>query len=382
MSNVIKFGFNIQVASQVPVYQQFKDQLKAHIRRENLAPGTRLPNIESLAENAGIGVKTAYKGLNELIKERVCFKRPKKGTFVADENKCAITRKKICAIYCRSTKPNFERDNILGSIYRGMQSMASKHQIDICYISGDPVDSLEFYLGNDKMELTGVIILEKDSYEEGIRLAEIFPDIRFVFVNYHFEEFDKTPKNVYGVFNDDFSGAFQAGEYLCGEGHRQMAVLSLNLVEDNYRKRLEGFRLALQESGYQLDSQLRVVEGRMENFSDHNLRRIGYRLTDQAFEGDFHPSALFVVNDVMALGALDYLKEHKLSQEVELFGYDNIYENFSRDNNFSTVGIDFQKMGERAMDFIGGSGHLSLKSMLLNPQMLVRKTTNRSGDIK
>ena len=370
------FDFNIQRANPTPVYLQFKEQLKANIRRKKLTPGTKLPGIEALAENADIGVKTAYKGLSELIKERVCFKRPKKGTFVAGGKENNIATKKICCIYHSGSIADIERNMVLAPIYRGMQESASKLGIDIFFLTGDPVDSLEFYLENDKIELTGVIMLEWDCYKEGIRLADIFPDIRFVYVNYHSEGFDDTPRNVYGVFNDDFSGAFQAGEYLIQAGHKKLAILSITLSEDNYRKRVDGFKLALEEAGYDLDSQLKVIKEPLGNFNHTNLREVGYALAAEAFCGKAptHPTALFVVNDVLALGALDYLTEHNLRSKVELFGYDNIFQDFSKENNFSTVAIDFQKMGEKAINLIGGSGAYSSKYIQLNPQLLIRKT--------
>lgn len=382
MESNTNFNFDIRRADPLPVYLQFKKQLKANIRREKLTPGTKLPNIEALAASADIGVKTAYKGISELIKERVCFKRPKKGTFVAGGKENSIASKKICCIYHSAGMADIERDMVLAPIYRGMQESASKRGIDMFFISGDPVDSLEFYLENDKIDLTGVIMMEWDCYKEGIRLADIFPDIRFLYLNYHNEGFDETPRNIYGVFNDDFSGAFQAGEYLIQAGHKNLAVLSLALVEDNYRKRVDGFKRALSEADYDLDSQLQIIREPLESFKHNNLRKVGHYLASKAFRNGAHPTALFVVNDVLALGALDYLTEHNLRSKVELFGYDNIFQNFSKENNFSTVAIDFQKMGRKAINFIGGTKSYSSKYILLNPQLLIRKSYLKSEDNK
>lgn len=377
------FDFNIQRANPTPVYLQFKAQLKANIRRQKLTPGTKLPGIEALAENADIGVKTAYKGLSELIKERVCFKRPKQGTFVAGGKENNIATKKICCIYHSGSIADIERNIILAEIYRGLQERASENGIDIFFITGDPVDSLEFYLENDKIELTGVIMLEWDCYKEGVRLADIFPDIRFVYLNYHSEEFDETPRNIYGIFNDDFSGAFQVGEYMVQTGHKHLAVLSIaSLAEDNYRKRIDGFKLALEEADYDLDSQLQIINESADSFQYSDLRKIGCCLARKAFRSGAHPSGLFVVNDVLALGALDYLTEHNLRSEVELFGYDNIFQSFSKENNFSTVAIDFRKMGKKAIDFIGGNRSYSSKYILLNPQLLIRKSHFESENHK
>jgi DNA-binding LacI/PurR family transcriptional regulator len=373
MKPEIVFRFKIESACSVPMYIQFKDQLKDNICRQKIAPGTRLPDIVTLAASANIGVKTAYKGLNELVKERFCFKRPKKGTFVGNGKAVTKARKKICCIYYQPANiAALEKNILLGSIYHGLASKAIDLGVDMFFLTGDPVDSLEFYLKNEKIELSGVIMLEWECSKEGIRLAEIFPEINFIYLNFHSEEFENMPQNIYGIFNDDFGGAYQAAEYLIKAEHKDMAILSVKLHEDNYRKRIDGFRQSLKENNYDEDEHLQVIIHPSKATSIEELRSIGYKLTKQVFSNEPFPTALFAVNDFLAQGALDYLKEYKLSDQVELLGYDNVVPEISRKNNFSTVAIDFHRMGSFAMDLLAGTVKYYSKNMLLTPQLLIR----------
>ena len=67
-----------------PIYIQLKNQVKHFIVDNGLTKGTALPSIKVIADIAGVTLQTAERGMKELIKEGVCFRRPKKGTFVDD----------------------------------------------------------------------------------------------------------------------------------------------------------------------------------------------------------------------------------------------------------------------------------------------------------
>ena len=370
MKDITDFKFNIRRDSTDVLYIQFKEQLRANIQKLKLKSGTRLPDLESLAAEAGVSVKTAYKGLSELINENVCFRRPKKGTFVADIKKTPSFQKSVCCIYHKYSVADLEKNLIFGPIYRGIQQEAAKHEIDLVFLNGDPVDSLELYLENKKIRFIGVIMLEWDSYKEGIRLAHIYPNTRFIYLNYHDDSFETTPRNIFGIFNDEFSGAFQAAEYIASQNHQTVGLVSLELSEDNYRRRTEGFKMGLKDNGYKLEEQLLEVKCAP---AEDQTRTLGNQLAAKLFHSSNPPSAVFAVNDLLILGVLDYLKKNNIEDKVELIGYDNIFPNISSDNKFSTVAVDFFKMGKRAVNILCGHAAYCSKSIYLNPQLLLRQ---------
>lgn len=51
-----------------------------------MTSGEKLPGIKEIAESAGVSLKTAERALDILIKNGICFRRPKRGTFVANAN--------------------------------------------------------------------------------------------------------------------------------------------------------------------------------------------------------------------------------------------------------------------------------------------------------
>ncbi len=82
------------------IYVQLSNQLKNYIAKKNLEPGAMLPDIKTIARSAKVSVKTAERALDKLIKEGICFRRPKKGTFVADGNTASNQTDKYAVPSC------------------------------------------------------------------------------------------------------------------------------------------------------------------------------------------------------------------------------------------------------------------------------------------
>lgn len=77
---------NIQPDSPTSLYLQLKEQVKEYIIANKLTRGTLLPSIKIIALEAGVTLQTAERGMTELVREGICFRRPKKGTFVGNVN--------------------------------------------------------------------------------------------------------------------------------------------------------------------------------------------------------------------------------------------------------------------------------------------------------
>ncbi len=364
--------FTMEPGRPEPLYLQFKEQLKVHIRSRKLAAGTRLPDIKTLARMAGISVKTANSGLNELLRERVCVRRPKKGTFVAGVSQPSRRqRKKICMLYHREPMTKLEHDDVRVQLHHGIQSGCRELGIDLLYLTGDPVESIDFYRANDRIEVTGMIMLEATGFEEDIRLAQIYPQLRFVYFNDYNSAFENTPRNVYGVFHDDFSGGYQAGSCLAAQRPGRLGLIALELDIETYSKRAAGFRMALTENGYDPEKDLVEQWERRRIRSIDDLRAAGRRMAGKMLSDGPCPDAVFVVNDVIAEGVNEVLRERGCQDRVILFGYDNIFPEISRKLHFSTISVDFPRMGRRAIELIAASTYIP-KVVFLPPQMICR----------
>jgi DNA-binding LacI/PurR family transcriptional regulator len=120
------------------------------------------------------------------------------------------------------------------------------------------------------------------------------------------------------IYADFLGGGRLAVDHLIGLGHRRIAHLTgrLNLPE---RDRLRGYRQALNLAGIPVDSSLIVAAG--------HLRHHGYAAMEKllARRGDF--TAVFAVNDAVAVGAMECLQRagRRVPEDVSVVGFDDVY---------------------------------------------------------
>ncbi|MFT3952120.1 MAG: GntR family transcriptional regulator [Oscillospiraceae bacterium] len=73
----------VSTLSQIPIYEQLKQQLREQIFSGALAPEAQLPSIRMLAKELKIGVITAKRAYDDLCDEGILVSRAGVGVFVA-----------------------------------------------------------------------------------------------------------------------------------------------------------------------------------------------------------------------------------------------------------------------------------------------------------
>jgi len=119
---------------------------------------------------------------------------------------------------------------------------------------------------------------------------------------------------------DEPGGAKQATEYLIGLGHRNIAVLSYPGGTSATNKRVEGYRLALEQAGIPFDKEL-VFE------SQGASTEIGLKGIAELFARGKEFTAVFAVTDEIALGAVNAIWHLglKVPDDVSVVGFDDTF---------------------------------------------------------
>lgn len=86
--------------SDVPIYQQIKNEIINSIEDEQLKENEMLPSIRNLAKDLRISVLTVKKAYDELEQEAYIKTVQGKGTFVTPRSKELIREKQISLIEC------------------------------------------------------------------------------------------------------------------------------------------------------------------------------------------------------------------------------------------------------------------------------------------
>ena len=76
----------ISNSSEIPIYEQIKEQIKSKIISNELKEGEMLPSIRSLAKDLRCSVITTKNAYQELEKEGYVKKIPSKGIYVSKIN--------------------------------------------------------------------------------------------------------------------------------------------------------------------------------------------------------------------------------------------------------------------------------------------------------
>ncbi len=157
-----------------------------------------------------------------------------------------------------------------------------------------------------------------------------------VVMAYSFSNRDEVPS----VVVNDQGGAEKVTEYLLSKGHERIGVIAGKKESIHTLSRLEGYQRALLQHHILYDPDL-VVYGDWD-------RQSGRDAMEHLMEKQ--PTAIFAMNDVMAGGVYDWLKDHEMvpGSDVAVVGYDNQVMSAYENPPLTTVGLPLRDIGYRA----------------------------------
>lgn len=121
------------------------------------------------------------------------------------------------------------------------------------------------------------------------------------------------------VLHDDRAGGAMAARHLIGLGHKRLAELRGPNDVGNFMARHQGFREECEAAGVELVD--------LPEIGERPIREAGERLARILLElhGEDLPTAVFVHNDLMAVGALGVFRQHRVvcPDDVSIVGYND-----------------------------------------------------------
>ncbi|MGC1203893.1 MAG: LacI family DNA-binding transcriptional regulator [Flavobacteriaceae bacterium] len=159
--------------------------------------------------------------------------------------------------------------------------------------------------------------------------------------------FDKIAKtiNCSKVLIDDRKAAYDAVSYLIQKGYRRIAHFRGDLNPQNSIDRFLGYKKALLDHNIEFDPSLVYLCNNNSDFSD------GYKNAEILLQdhGD-NVDALFTVNDLLAIGALNYFNKNniKVPERIALFGFSNWFMTKVTTPTLSSIDQNAFLMGEES----------------------------------
>ncbi len=338
-----------------------------------------MANIREVARQAGVSVATVSRVLNhpesvspstmELVLETM---KEMDYTPNAFARSLALNRSSSIGLLI---------PNILNPLYpqvaKGVEDVAHQkgYNVLLCNTEEDrekEEDYLDMLIEN---RVGGLVLtaslLEKKELE---KLKKI--KMPFVLVGRNIEELDSNM-----VFTDYKLGAYQITQHLIETGHTKIAhIEGAPYHKESLEKRL-GYEKALKESGLPLVERY-IVEGNNEIES-------GYIGTKKLLKEGDRPDAIFAANDLMAIGAIEALKDSglKIPSDMGIVGFDDINMSTLIEPKLTTISQPIYKMGLIAARLLfenienNSEDNISQK-IFIQPRLMVRRSCGHEDRVR
>ncbi|CCZ10572.1 MULTISPECIES: LacI family DNA-binding transcriptional regulator [Culturomica] len=191
--------------------------------------------------------------------------------------------------------------------------------------------------------------------------------------------FDRTTKelDVSKVIADDADAAYKIVQHLIHGGARKIALLTGPEHMSIGKNRMKGYLKAMTVNKLEINTDYIV---RCEDFSVKSAKEATTRLLNLKHI----PDAIFGINDDMAIGAIEAIKEKglKIPEDIAVFGFSNTKRSRYMNPSVSTVNQFPEKIGEVAAELlfeqILNPKHAQVREEIVNCELIIRESSDRS----
>ncbi len=254
------------------------------------------------------------------------------------------------------------------SMLRGIEDAAAEREYSVILANTDDLPAREAHslaMMRDR-QVDGLLLATARRHDPAVEqlVAERVP---FVLVNRHTD-----PIAPNSVVLDDYGGACAAVEHLLDLGHRRIAhIAGSNEMSTAYLRR-RAYLDTLRDHGVEADPAL-VVAGSFRATGGQEAMRSLLALPEP-------PTAVFAVNDLAAVGALNAIAEAglRVPQDISVVGFNDLFEANYVTPRLSTMQAPARDMGVRAAEQLLAmviSGEWPASPVLLPVTLMPRETT-------
>jgi len=353
--------------------QQVKDYLGKNILSGRLKSGDCILSEDKLAKKLGVSTITVRRALSELNNEGLISRIQGKGTFVRHQE----TRKKY-----RIGVIVFNSENVYFSkIVRGITDAAKEYG---CYlVSGNTerkIDKEKLHLKEIMPEVDGILIapaLDEKGNSPGI---ESLIAKRFPFCAFSHSPSSLNIKKIHYVVSDNLQGGYLATKHLISLGHQKIVFLTHREDQNNpvFQDRFRGYKKALSEEG--IPFRKSFVLATTSYIAQDKYDESGYRVVDKILQMKERPTAVFAINDAVAISLLSVLRGEnvKVPGDIAICGFDDIDLAGQWGIELTTIVQPTYRMGRKAVEILIGECKGTIETpqhIVLPVELKVRKTT-------
>ncbi|MGL4991271.1 MAG: LacI family DNA-binding transcriptional regulator [Sarcina sp.] len=249
-------------------------------------------------------------------------------------------RRKMIGVVVPNDGNEIMSNNFFVSLMKGISLCAQKKGYYVSYTFSDDLedDSKAIKDMSESGLVDGVCILRSKDNDLVVKelVQRKFP---FVIIG-KCNDID----DILSVDNDNYKISYKIVEEMLEKGNRKIAFLGAKENWSVSKERLKGYRLAFELNGFSVKENC-ILMGATYSQS------VGYELAKKLYETQSDIESIFAADDLLAIGALEFLEEHNL-YNVDIIGFNNIPLCEYQKRKLSTVDINSDKLGFSAAEIL------------------------------
>jgi DNA-binding LacI/PurR family transcriptional regulator len=360
----------IDLHDSTPLYLQIVDDIKSKILSKKLRVGDQLGSHAELASFYGVSLITVKKALATMIYEGIIYSRVGKGTYVAEPLLDTDRREhQTIGLVLRDIRsPFFSR--VMHSVEESAYELG--YHVLLSNSSGRAEKEEAQIARSRKFGVKGMIIASMTHKYHATPTIRRLLHERFPFVMVSYIEDEDVPF----VGSDHELGGYLATDYLIKRGYQKIGYINGekgNLVGGLRRR---GYEAALRAHGRRIDKGLIFQLLRRGEWHDYQS---GYEIGKRFGKLNVKPDAVFVYNDLSALGFEDAILDQglKIPEDVAIVGFDDIERGRHAVIPLTTMRQPTDVIGREAMELLVKQmeGKEAPIRKVLKPELVIREST-------
>lgn len=263
-------------------------------------------------------------------------------------------------------------------IAKGVEDVAhqKKYNIMLCTTEEDRNKEREYIENFVTRKVDGIILVSSSLKKTDLTQIEK-QDVPVVFIG---KSEDFAGENI--VYTDYIAATAEAVKHMIEIGHRKIGMICGSRPRIENINKLEGFKKTITEEGLSLPLDY-IVEA-------ENSIEGGYLAASKLLNLKDCPEAVFVTSDMMAIGAMEKIKQTGLSipQDIALVGFDNLKISGFVEPKLTTVAKPMYRMGlvsaRLLFDLMGDENgeYSEPQEILIQSKLKVRKSCGHQDRVK
>ncbi|EJL6261236.1 substrate-binding domain-containing protein [Vibrio cholerae] len=275
--------------------------------------------------------------------------------------------KTIGMLVTTSTNPFF------GEVVKGVERSCyhQGYNLILCNTEGDNQRMKASINTLLQKRVDGLLLMCSTLEGERLDVFDRYPDIPIVVMDWGPILFasDKIQDN-------SLQGGYMAAKHLIECGHKEIGCITGPLIRHQAQMRYEGYKRALAEAEIAMNPDW-IVE------SDFECEG-GYQAFEKLYQRGKLPSALFVSNDMMAMGVIQAASQRglRIPDDLSLIGYDDVHIAKFMTPALTTIHQPKYRLGKAAVDTLLyrlENPDTTAQVVQLEPTLMVRNSVRKLG---